>query len=168
MTTSYFNAGVLRISRRGWGELGSLAWDAYSGRPSGWRFLDQDVLNLVGADRRLPMSLRWNFPIFLRNARVERSIQPHIYHFMSAPKPWNLACPPWSEVFCTPYLDAVQMYPELQAYNLAMPLRRRLRYHLQQRYKQARETMSWGYGLPRKRVIDYEANGVAPLRRSDP
>ena len=167
-STSYFNSGVLRINRHGWGEVGAQAWRTYGTRPGGWRFPDQDVLNLVAADRREAMSLEWNFPIFLRNARLGDSIRPRIYHFMSSPKPWNLACPPWTKASCLPYLAAVATYPELAAFNLPMPLRRRFRYHLQQRYKSVRETMDWGFGARRNRIIAYEANNVMPLRRTAP
>nr|WP_321983143.1 glycosyltransferase [uncultured Lichenicoccus sp.] len=161
--TSYFNSGVLRINRLGWDELGLLAWRLFTTRPGGWRFPDQDVLNLVGVDRRLPISLGWNFPIFLRNARLEASIQPRIYHFMSSPKPWNLACPPWTRSSHVPYLAAVQKYPQLEPFNPPMALRRQFRYHLQQRLKRVLETASWGYGAKRARILDYEANKAVKL-----
>ena len=159
-TASYFNAGVLRISRSGWGEIGTHAWGAYKRRPSGWRFLDQDVLNIVAGERRLPLSLRWNFPTFLRNARVEGLIKPRVLHFMSSPKPWHLVCPPWNKALSRPYREAINQHPELAGFRNPMPPLRQLRYQMQQRYKQLSETITWGYGANHGRLVAYEKSAA--------
>ncbi len=64
----YFNSGVLRINRDGWDETGREAWALFQKLRGHSRYPDQDALNLVAEDRRIPMSLIWNFPVFLRNA----------------------------------------------------------------------------------------------------
>jgi lipopolysaccharide biosynthesis glycosyltransferase len=85
----YFNSGVLRIHRKGWEEIGLQAWEAYRRIGGYQRFPDQDALNLVAVDKRLPMSLAWNFPVFMRNSHVQSNINPRVIHFMSSPKPWH-------------------------------------------------------------------------------
>jgi hypothetical protein len=160
---AYFNSGVLRINREGWDEIGMRAWN-YSrqhGGPS--RFPDQDALNIVAFENRLPMSLAWNFPIFMRNARVERAIQPRITHFMSSPKPWHASFPPWTSEAYKPYVDALATYPALAEFSLDMPLLRKAVYHLQQRGKRVMETVLWGYSERRGRILNYEAACSLPM-----
>jgi hypothetical protein len=156
-TKSYFNTGVLRMGRAGWDDIGTRAWIVSRDNPGKFRFADQDPLNMVAADHCIPMSLSWNFPIFMRNARVEARIAPAIYHFMSAPKPWQGAFAPWGIAGFRHYLDAVARYPALAPYNPALPLRRRARYRLQQIYKMAVETCCWGLGERHDRILEYEA-----------
>jgi hypothetical protein len=152
---NYFNTGVLRINRNGWERTGRDAWDLFRfGRQS--RFPDQDVLNIVGGASRIPMSLAWNFPIFMRNSRVETEIAPRIYHFMSKPKPWQGTFAPWDAEAAAPYEDVIRRYPELAGRLSTMPPPTRLRYHLQQRYKQIFETLTWGFGARRERILSYE------------
>jgi len=153
----YFNTGVLRINRAGWEETGLLAWQIAHRQSGKFRFPDQDPLNIAAVDSRMPMSLAWNFPIFMRNARVETAIKPCMYHFMSSPKPWQGIFAPWSSTAYAPYVEAVRRYPALAAYNPPLPLRRRLRYQLQQLYKQVTETCTWGLGERRHRILRYEA-----------
>jgi hypothetical protein len=154
---AYFNTGVLRISRAGWDETGTRAWRLIRDDPGRFRFIDQDPLNIVAQDRRLAMSLAWNFPIFMRNARVEAKIAPRITHFMSAPKPWQGAFAPWGPAAVRPYLDALEKYPALGPYNPAFSLRRRARYQVQQLAKMAVETCQWGLSDRRRRILRYEA-----------
>lgn len=159
---SYFNSGVLRIHREGWEEIGAQAWKLYSRNPAASRFPDQDAINLAGRRKRLPMSLRWNFPIFLQNARVEKSIGPRVHHFMSLPKPWHGRFAPWNARFCGDYAQVLRRYPQLAAFSRSMPIHRRLKYVLQQRGKQAIETMEWGFSRRRERVLQYE-DACVPL-----
>jgi len=154
----YFNSGVLRIHSEGWERIGHDAWEHCRriGKPS--RFPDQDALNVVAADKRLPMSLAWNFPIFMRNSRVESTIKPKITHFMSNPKPWYGSFPPWTVVSHEPYSETLKKYPALGPFNTVMPLRRRAVYHLQQRGKKVFETLTWGFSAKRARILSYEAS----------
>lgn len=152
----YFNSGVLRINRAGWDKIGGRAWELFCRNNGPAKFPDQDALNLVAGEHRIPMSLGWNFPIFMRNSRVEAEIQPRILHFMSSPKPWQGRFPPWTQHACTPYLEMINRYPVLGRFNTKLPLNKRAYYHLQQRRKRVCETMMWGLSKRRNRILDYE------------
>ncbi len=153
----YFNTGVLRIARAGWDELGAEAWTRFRAAGGGSRFPDQDLLNVVGLDRRRALGLEWNFPIFMRNCRVEAEIQPRVYHFMSSPKPWHGAFRPWSREHARPYGELVAKYPQLEAAWPRMAWHMRAAYRVKQRQKQVIETVQWGYGPRRGRILAYEA-----------
>jgi lipopolysaccharide biosynthesis glycosyltransferase len=154
----YFNSGVLRINRNGWDEIGLAAWKQFRESASSNRFPDQDALNIVGVNNRLPMSLTWNYPVFMRNSRVESSIRPRIKHFMSSPKPWNGAFPPWTYEDHVPYKRAILKHPDLAPFNIRMSTQRRLGYHLQQRGKKMMERVTWGLSQRRGRILRYEAH----------
>ncbi len=151
----YFNTGVLRINRAGWEAIGQRAWALTRDRPPS-RFPDQDPLNLVATDCHVPLSLAWNFPIFMRNARVAAAIDPCITHFMSNPKPWHGAYPPWDARACAPYDAAIAAYPALARYRQTLSLRRRVHYRLLQTGKKLAESRAWGHGARRARILDYE------------
>ena len=102
------------------------------------------------------MSIAWNFPIFMLNARVEKTISPQILHFMSQPKPWEGSFPPWGRTARAPYLETVRLHPELARYCGTTSLSRWFRYHLQQRYKKTLETVTWARGVKRERILAYE------------
>jgi lipopolysaccharide biosynthesis glycosyltransferase len=153
---SYFNTGVLRIARTGWNGIGACAWRLVQDRGRSFRFPDQDPLNMVAGNCRMPMSLAWNFPIFMRNARVETIIRPSIYHFMSDPKPWHGTFAPWDASVFMSYVDVLRKYPPLAAYNPALTARVRARYKLQQLAKKALETVYWGFSERRGRILRYE------------
>ena len=155
----YFNSGVLRINRDGWAEVAARAYDfCIKADKNVLNFWDQDGLNAVAAasDVRLPMSIRYNFPIFLRNCRIEDSVQPAIYHFMSAPKPWNGNFPPWNQALTVPYQQITQRYPKLLRYQSPFSPWKRARYILQQRAKQVDEAINWGLSWRRGEVLRYE------------
>ncbi len=152
----YFNTGVLRINRMGWDEIGMAAWEMFQANHQAFRFPDQDVLNIAGGAKCIPMSLAWNFPIFMRNSRVETEIKPRIYHFMSNPKPWHGAFPPWGTNALTPYQEVVAKFPYLSRYRTHMSVPRQVKYHLQQRYKKVLETFTWGMSEKRHRILTYE------------
>ena len=154
----YFNSGVLRICRDGWGRIGETSWELFQRGGLSSRFPDQDVLNIVGAEARMPMSLAWNFPVFMRHSRVEDTIQPRIEHFMSSPKPWHGSFPPWTSEEHQPYRDALKRYPVLVEYVRGMPVRDRAMYHIQQRGKKMLETLTWGFSKRRTRILAYETN----------
>ena len=153
---SYFNSGVLRINRDGWEQIGQEAWERYLNRSGEAKFPDQDALNLVGAEHRLCMSLGWNFPVFLRNSRVEAGIKPRIWHFTSQPKPWQGIFPPWTIESYEPYAEMVERHPGLAPYHRVMPIEERVFYHLHQRRKRVIETVTWGYSARRQRILNYE------------
>ncbi|MBW4038417.1 MAG: glycosyl transferase family 8 [Acidobacteria bacterium] len=154
----YFNSGVLRINRVGWDETGSAAWEQFRSSAQGNRFPDQDALNIVSVNKRLPLSLAWNYPVFMSNSRVESRIRPRIKHFMSSPKPWNGAFPPWTQEECIPYRDALTRHPSLEPFNIRMSVRSRMAYHFQQHGKRLVEKVTWGWSQRRTRILHYEAN----------
>ncbi|GBR04849.1 glycosyltransferase family 8 protein [Acetobacter oeni] len=156
----YFNSGVIYAEREAWARVGHDAWKMFSSQPAATRFPDQDILNLVGLPHSLPMSLAWNFPIFLRNAAVEDVIRPRITHFMSRPKPWEGVFAPWTAVAFTPYREIVARFPGLAPYWHRMSGRQRLRYVVQQRYKQVLETIRWSRGMRHDRILAYEKSAV--------
>jgi lipopolysaccharide biosynthesis glycosyltransferase len=152
----YFNTGVLRINRAGWDEIGREAWKLCQRHAGPFRFPDQDPLNIVASDSHIPMSLAWNFPIFMLNARVADIIRPAVYHFMSRPKPWQGPFPPWTAAAQAVYTTALRCHPALAAYHRPFPIRQQVRYHMQQRYKRLTETVTWGFNRRRDRILDYE------------
>jgi len=153
---NYFNSGVIRINRTGWDEIGRDSWALFQKLRGCSRYPDQDALNLVAMDRRIPMSLAWNFPIFLRNAKLEHAIAPRIIHYMGSPKPWHGQFPPWGPAEYETYLVAARRYPALTPFITRMPLRRKLKYLLQQRYKQMLERAAWGNGRRHSEILHYE------------
>jgi lipopolysaccharide biosynthesis glycosyltransferase len=152
----YFNTGVLRINRDGWEEIGLAAWALFQNQLAKARFPDQDALNVAGMSRRIPMSLGWNFPIFMRNARVAQQIRPRILHFMSSPKPWHGVFMPWGPEAHQPYPAILHKYPILAEYISRIPVHQKLRYYLQQQFKYGVESFSWGSGSRRRRILSYE------------
>jgi lipopolysaccharide biosynthesis glycosyltransferase len=152
----YFNSGVLLVNRESWAEISRDALKFLTEKPELCRFQDQSALNFAGHARMQPMSMRWNFPIFLRNCGVEADIQPAIYHFMSKPKPWQGAFPPWNASFYLPYVGLLSEYPGLGAYAPPMPARLRAKYFLQQRVKWLQETVAWRFSGRRLGVLKYD------------
>jgi lipopolysaccharide biosynthesis glycosyltransferase len=158
--SSYFNSGVLRMDRIGWEQIGRTAWRYYSSHKVPTRYPDQDALNVAAREHRLALSLRWNYPVFMQNARVQYAIDPRIHHFMSLPKPWHGRFAPWKGDPMQPYLEVLRRYPALAFYSKSMPLGRTIKYKLQQRFKQACETVEWGFSERRNRILAYETNCV--------
>ena len=162
----YFNSGVILADREGWGPIGHEAWRLFTAQASPSRFPDQDVINLAGRGRHLPLSLAWNFPIYMMNARVADVVRPRIVHYMSNPKPWQGVFPPWTRAEYRPYDALVRRYPAIAPSRDVMSIRQRARYHLQQRYKRLLEPLSWGVGERQDRILDYERR-LAVLRPSE-
>ncbi len=162
---TYFNSGVLRINRTGWNEIGHNSWILFQKLRGRSRYPDQDALNLAAMEQRIPMSLVWNFPIFLRNARLEADISPHIVHYMGSPKPWHGQFMPWGAAEYDAYLAAAHRYPALIPFLSHMPWPRKLKYMMQQRYKKIQETAIWGSGRRHHEILHYESRmrlGMAP------
>jgi hypothetical protein len=154
----YFNSGVLHIARDGWAAIGAAAMALHRAAPPGQPFPDQDALNIAVGVRAQPMSLAWNFPAFLRNARLDRAIRPAIVHYMARPKPWQGCFPPWTTQEVQPYRAALARHSALAPLLPAIPARRWLRYAAQQRGKQMLEGLTWGRGALRR--VTLEAGGV--------
>jgi lipopolysaccharide biosynthesis glycosyltransferase len=153
----YFNSGVLRIRADSWAEIGRNAWQYFEQLGHGSRFPDQDALNLAGRGHRLPLSLAWNYPVFLRHSRVEVDIRPHIKHFMSSPKPWNGSFPPWTQKECKPYDHAVKSYPGLGPFRpRSLSSSDHVYHRLHQNGKRLIETVTWGLSKRRQRILRYE------------
>lgn len=156
----YFNSGVLRINREKWSEVGLAAFERCRENSSKKQlhFWDQDGLNQIATETgaRLKMSLKYNFPIFLRNCRVEDQVRPVIYHFMSNPKPWNGNFPPWNAAASLPYTEICNKYPALLQYQSRFGFSKNVKYFLQQRLKLVEEKINWGYSKRRGELLGYE------------
>lgn len=153
----YFNSGVLRINRDGWEEIGRVAQQWYSTIRDRTRFPDQDALNIAGKGRHIPMSLAWNFPVFLRNAGVEQLLQPRIVHYMARPKPWQGGFLPWGRSGRQPYLDVIRKYPQLLPLSERLPRLLKMKYHGQQQYKWVSERLTWRRGFRKEAMVAYES-----------
>jgi len=154
----YFNTGVIYADRNGWHQIGLDAWHCFEAQPTISRFPDQDVLNLVGLKHCLPLSLAWNFPVFMFNARVANSIKPRIIHYMSQPKPWEGIFPPWKKEDNKYYRDIIRKYTDLSVYCGTMTARVRIKYYMQQRYKKVMEYFTWARSKKNHRILAYEAS----------
>ena len=152
----YFNSGVIRMDRDAWEGVERTALQIFDQSTDKLSFPDQDALNKAGRGQNLPMSLAWNFPIFMRNARVEKQVKPRITHFMSQPKPWDGVFCPWNASATRPYRQLVAEYPALAEYLTPVSGGKRLRYKLQQAAKWVIETVTWGRGPKRAMILDYE------------
>ncbi len=135
----YFNSGVLIADRAAWPQIRQAALTTLQGHTAGMRFADQDILNLAVGDRCRLISNRWNFPGFLIGSQAERTTRPHIYHFMSNPRPWIEPVRPWGEAWRRPYVELISQYPQLRFLEPRKSLGRRLRYWLQQEFKMLTE-----------------------------
>ena len=154
--SNYFNSGVLRINRNGWNEIGQAAWSLYQKLHGNTHYPDQDALNIVAMEQRIPMSLAWNFPVFLRNAGLEHEITPRIIHYMGSPKPWHGEFMPWKLAEYAIYLETARKHPTLIPFLTRISWQRRLKYRLQQRYKQAQERTTWGNPQRQRKILRYE------------
>jgi lipopolysaccharide biosynthesis glycosyltransferase len=150
----YFNSGALRIERSGWADISRDALQLLREKPELCRWQDQSALNFAGKAKFVPMSFRWNFPIFFRNCGVEQSIDPAVYHFMSKPKPWQGNFPPWDNGFVVPYLQLVREYPALAAFRRTMPVKSYMKYLALQNYKRVHELMTWRLSGRRQAILD--------------
>jgi lipopolysaccharide biosynthesis glycosyltransferase len=158
-STPYFNSGVLLVNRSSWAKISQDAINFLNEKPENCLFQDQSALNFAGHKKLIPMSFRWNFPIFFRNCAVEARIYPAIYHFMSKPKPWNGIFPPWNRSFYEPYVQLSREFPALAAYSPPMSLKTHIKYSLQQRVKKLQETISWRLSDRRQAILSYHEAG---------
>lgn len=133
--SSYFNSGVLRMERSGWNEIGRKAYDYLRSNSHLCICHDQSALNATARERRLPMSLKWNFSTYYRYFHLHRRLTPSIVHFMSHPKPWNGAFSPWGHAEHGVYLAFAQAHPEIAGDMAKFGPLGTVRYHLQQSLK---------------------------------
>ncbi len=131
---NYLNSGVIVANRESWDSIGRIAIELFKKTPDRYKFRDQDVINLVGRDQVDIMSFRWNFPGLLMGRGYEEIIQPHVYHFMSDPRPWQGPFPPWGLSWHNPYLKLEKKHPELARFRLKLSRHRYLKYVVRQRY----------------------------------
>lgn len=165
---NYFNSGVLRINRAGWDEIGRESWTLFQELRGRTRYPDQDALNLAAIDRCIPMSLTWNFPIFMRNAKLGDAITPRIIHYMGSPKPWHGPFLPWAFAEYETYLAVARRHPALTPYLTRMGWQRKLKYRFQQQFKQKQETAAWGNGRRHREILHYEADLKLPQPANAP
>jgi lipopolysaccharide biosynthesis glycosyltransferase len=142
--SDYFNSGVLIIDRDSWTGLFARCVELLRERGEGSRYPDQDILNLAVGDRCRFISTRWNFPGFLIGSREESILRPVIYHFMSNPRPWNQAAPPWGNRWSQPYAEMLKDHPALRPLAPPKSVRQAARYWAQQSYKIAAEYRAVG------------------------
>jgi len=159
----YFNTGLLRLNRNGWPEICAAALHVLRTRPESCQFADQSALNAASGGAHTLLSLRWNFPIFLRNCGVEEEIAPVMYHFMAQPKPWHGGFRPWGERFTAPYETLLRAHPGLRPYAQRMSQLRRARYLVQQGVKWADEALTWRFSARRRRILAYERQAAAEV-----
>jgi lipopolysaccharide biosynthesis glycosyltransferase len=98
-SAGYLNSGVFAASRKTWRVIEAEALDYFVNNVEACEYHDQSALNAVIGDRRLRLSLKWNFQTPFRYLGIEDHIAPSIYHFHSYPKPWMGPCDPWREVY---------------------------------------------------------------------
>ena len=157
----YFNTGVLRISRSGWRDIGDAAWRFLQANEERCLYHDQSALNAVAADRRLPFSLKWNFPIYYRHYGLDKALSPPITHFMSRPKPWNGVFSPWTKAEHQVYRHFVSRNPELAGDLDLYRGRLALKYYAQQHFKALDELVHFGRrARVRARVLAYESTAI--------
>ena len=157
---TYFNSGILRFDRGAWEAISRDCVSLCASHGSKLEFRDQDALNVVVGDQHRPISFKWNFPPFFMNFGGENLIRPHVYHFMSNPRPWHGAFAPWGRLWHAPYVEFVATHPDLGRSLPHMGRARRLKYVAQQHFKRFVESRVWGTPLVRERIADLEGMAV--------
>lgn len=138
----YVNAGVMRLPLD---RLPQVRADVLQLTSSGRTlpFSDQDAVNILCHDSIDVVSTVWNFPGFLLGTPMAQAAQPRIIHFMSSPRPWSAALPPWGAEHFTPYADFVRRYPSAAAYWERFSPREQARYRAQHVYKHLTERRTY-------------------------
>ena len=130
---------MLVFDRSSWRSLSQTCFDYMKRDHRRFPYPDQDILNLAIGERCTLMSHRWNFPGFLIGSNAEDAVRPHIYHFMSNPRPWIVSVSPWNNGWTRPYKDLLERYPKLRSVAARTSSAQRARYWLQQRLKMITE-----------------------------
>lgn len=108
----YFNAGVLSASATAWRDIAREAFAYFRDNTERCKYHDESALNAVAAKRRVTLSHRWNFMSPYRDWGVETAVEPVIYHFTGAPKPWMGRYAPWAELHDA-YREALKPFAAL-------------------------------------------------------
>jgi len=156
----YFNSGVLRFLRDDWEGLSHDCLKLCAARGSAFEFRDQDALNIVVGNHHRPISFRWNFPPFFMNFGADAAIAPRVYHFMSNPRPWQGAFPPWGRAWHEPYVAFLANNPVFAGSMQRVGRLHAVKYAAQQRFKRHMEARQWGVPAVRQRIADMEARAV--------
>jgi lipopolysaccharide biosynthesis glycosyltransferase len=109
----YFNTGVFAVSRDTWRGLAAEGYRFFLENTAACTYHDQSALNAIMGDRRLPLSLKWNFQTSYRHLGIEKTVKPCIYHFSQFPKPWMGVCAPWEDIY-PDYQAALVPFSSLQ------------------------------------------------------
>ena len=139
----YLNSGMLRLSAK---MLATVRSRVLGLRCSGEKFPfgDQDLLNhALSPDEVQIVSLRWNYPGFMLGTPFEELVAPVVVHFMSNPRPWQVAYAPWGERFSSSYDGFVDSYPEVAPYRCGLGGVDRVKYPVIQAVKLATELPSY-------------------------
>lgn len=95
----YFNSGMFVVRTKSWRMMAADALAYFFANVKLCKLHDQSAMNAVLGERRIPLSLAWNFQTPFKNLLLERHVQPNIYHFTGANKPWFGPLVPWREMF---------------------------------------------------------------------
>lgn len=96
---NYFNAGIFASRRDTWKQISEEAFQFLVEHPEKCQYHDQSALNAVVKERRVQLSLKWNFQTNYKFLHLDKDISPVIYHFTRSPKAWEGAAFPWSEQY---------------------------------------------------------------------
>jgi len=96
---NYFNSGVFAASRSAWRVIARQAYEYLLQHPKLCIYHDQSALNAIVNDKRLHLSLRWNFQSTFKYLHLDQEIQPVISHFTRRPKAWQGPVFPWIEQY---------------------------------------------------------------------
>lgn len=104
----YFNSGVMYVSRATWAEIVPVAKAFLLEHPERCRSSDQSALNFAARGRLGLLPLRYNYQSehMMAFDPRDRGMRPTIWHFSSAPKPWDAAGWPWEGAFARDYAEA--------------------------------------------------------------
>lgn len=110
---SYFNAGVLAVSRDTWKEMAPKALNFFMENASLCKTHDQTALNVIFKDRVLEISPVYNFHHMYSEALVHYKVAPKIIHFTGPWKPWSSNGRPWYGEFANSYSSMVKRFDYL-------------------------------------------------------
>ena len=153
----YFNSGVIKANLVDWSDISKECLLLCARDLGRYKFLDQDALNIVLQGRCDLISFRWNFPPFFFNFNCQKLIPPSILHFMSNPRPWHGALPPWDSNWHINYVNFAKSYPKFEEAMPRLSAPKFYRYYLQQRFKRVIEKRLWGKERVVNRILALEA-----------
>lgn len=172
--SSYVSTAVVLGERDSWSRLAADALRLLRARPEAMTQGAESALNAAAAGRQKLISLRWNFPIFLRACALENFIQPAIYTFTSGARPWHGTFAPWNETFTRPYSSLLQAFPDIAPHSSRLPAAQRLRLRMEQSWRTLEHRLAWSLSDKREAVLAYEsllsreANQTSPQPHAAP